>query len=117
MVLLIALLRGYIFEDSAKPRKVPPVDKPEIRKKLPCLLCGSSLIRGERLHTELYSGDERSVVHIFGCPHCYGPRANQKRNCPICKKELKSEGYLLGKMWKKKTGKHHVHVSGCTDCF
>ncbi|MBN1412187.1 MAG: hypothetical protein JW969_15185 [Spirochaetales bacterium] len=38
-----------------------------------------------------------------------------ERKCPVCKNTLKSEDYLVGRLWEQgETNK--VHVSGCTRC-
>ncbi len=81
-----------------------------------CLLCGSHLQKGERMKTDVYRGNNYSVVHITGCPLCNGKQGNRTRQCPQCKRELPMDGYLVGKMWKKDNGKIHVQVSGCVLC-
>lgn len=86
------------------------------KKKLPCILCGSPLAGGERIHSTVFRGERDSIVHVFGCPHCYGDMATEVRICPICKRYLPEGGYLMGRMWDRKQGKRHLHVSGCTLC-
>ena len=60
---------------------------------------------------------DRRIVHIRGCPHCLesaGPN-RPKRVCPVCRRKLSMEDYLLG--WKAWDGeKSVVRVSGCSRC-
>jgi hypothetical protein len=86
------------------------------KKKVPCILCGSLLEKRENIKSKKYETDRDTMVHIFGCPYCYGDAALRQRTCPVCKKQMRPEGYLIGKMWKTKKGKLHLHVSGCTIC-
>jgi hypothetical protein len=86
------------------------------KKKLPCILCGSPLAGGERIHSTVFKGEGDSIVHVYGCLHCYGELATEGRICPICKGYLPEGGYLMGRMWDKRQGKRHLHVSGCTLC-
>ena len=114
-VVLFLLLRGYFL--SSKSRAIRS-DREGVdgRKKLPCILCGSPLTGRERIHSTAFKGERDSIVHLYGCPHCYGDLATEVRICPICGKRLPEGGYLMGRMWDKKRGKRHLHVSGCTLC-
>ena len=81
----------------------------------PCPLCGTMLKRGERVKTIVYPGNPDSMAHIFGCPYCYPPGAEVRRSCPVCKREIADDGYVVARMFEGK-GKRHVHVLGCTGC-
>jgi len=86
------------------------------KPKIPCIMCGSHLRKGENLKSEEFKGNNESIIHMYGCPYCYGPTAAQKRICPVCKKNMPKDGYLIGRMWIKKNGKKHLHIQGCTVC-
>ena len=96
----------------------------------PCPICGTLLARGERVHTVVYSGEpagrpklesdaarpQESLVHMFGCPHCYPPAGKHAaRTCPVCQVVLPAEGHLVARMFVNRSRKH-VHVLGCTEC-
>ena len=115
LILILIYFRDYFFT-SFEEKKAPANEKPNPKKKVPCILCGSSLSKGETLKSEEYKGEKESIVHIYGCKNCHGDEATKERTCPICKKDLKVEDHLLGRMWKRKNGKLHLHVSGCTMC-
>ena len=117
------------------PRHTSRKGREERKPKLSvCPLCGSRLAAGERLRTVLYRsgtsgafepgtrtgegrrGDER-IVHIHGCPYCLGEKgaARPKRVCPVCRRKLSVDDYLLG--WKGRDGeKSTVRITGCSRC-
>ncbi len=110
------LLRKYFFHSSIKPKRSKIDDKTKINKeKTPCLLCRSILGKGENLKSDEYKGDGESIVHVFGCPNCYGKTAVKNRICPICKKKIPPDGYLMGKMWNE-NDKQRLHIVSCTEC-
>ena len=115
LILVLIYFRDYFFTSKSK-EIIPENIKTDQKKKIPCILCGSSLARGERLKSEEYKGEKESIVHIFGCKNCHGEGAEKDRTCPICKKTLSQGDHLKGRMWKRKNGKMHLHVSGCTIC-
>ena len=79
----------YFYTPSAKKRKSAA------KEKTPCPLCCT----------------------IHGCPHCYPvPEPGIKRTCPVCHKEVPPEGHLDAHLFTRRTGKKHVHVTGCTEC-
>ena len=86
------------------------------KKKLPCILCGSLLVKGQNLKSEKYTIGEEIIVHTFGCPNCWGNNASRPRTCPVCKRPMRADDYLSGKMWKRKNGKLHLHIDGCPAC-
>ena len=87
--------------------------------KIPCPLCGSKLYAGENLVARVYKpatmNDEPCTIH--GCPHCYPrPEPGLKRICPVCHQEVPFEGHLDAHLFTRRSGKKHVHVTGCTEC-
>jgi hypothetical protein len=93
----------------------------------PCPLCGTMLRRGETVRSVVFSGGAdlkkttRSgrpvdyLTHIFGCPYCYPANREHPRECPVCKKTIPDDGYVIARMFDK-PGRKHVHVLGCTHC-
>ena len=124
---------------------------------MPCPLCGTPLGPGERLTSHIYRAGADSLSHILGCPHCNPQRSGrnadgqaatrnerlQPRICPVCRRELAPDGYLIARVFERDTGRNaarearstpvsaetggtyagrpgrpttHVHVLGCTEC-
>ncbi len=83
--------------------------------RVPCPLCRSRLQPGERIHSLIYPGGEQRLVHILGCPRCYPSNAKARRVCPICRKELPADGFIIGRMWNSE-GKQHLRITACTAC-
>lgn len=114
LLALIWFLAGMINAAPPQEEPAPPVPAASPKGKLPCILCGAELRRGETLKSRRYT--DGSEVHVFGCGYCYGPAATRIRRCPNCKGLMKDEDYLRGEMWKKNNGKMHLHISGCARC-
>lgn len=68
-----------------------------------------------RTKSTKWSRNQDSLVHMFGCRHCYPPSSQMPRTCPVCSKEVPEEGYVIARMFERK-GRKHVHVLGCTQC-
>ena len=103
----------YFYAPRQKSRKSAA------KEKTPCPLCGSKLYAGENLVSRVYKtatiNDLPCTIH--GCPHCYPvPEPGIKRTCPVCHKEVPLEGHLDAHLFTRRTGKKHVHVTGCTEC-
>ena len=94
----------------------------------PCPLCHTMLSRGERVHTVVFSKDsvdaerrprpvtiKESMVHMFGCAYCRPPSGTQPRICPVCKREIRDDGFAIARMFER-DGRKHMHVLGCTEC-
>lgn len=84
-----------------------------------CPLCDQVLQPKEKVKSIVYSispdsPDKRS--EIYGCRYCYPVNNNNRRICPVCKKELSPDGYVIARMFDRKP-KIHVHVLGCTGCY
>lgn len=114
---LIALILLYFISTTRSRITTPHKKEQEKDLRGPCILCGSPLSKGERMASQEFKGEKDSIVRIMGCPHCYGPGAVKERTCPVCNKKMPPESYLQGRMWLKKTGKKHLHISGCTQCM
>ena len=59
---------------------------------------------------------EEIITHIFGCSTCWPASPNHPRSCPVCRKTLAPEGYLIARTFRREGRKDHVHVIGCTEC-
>ena len=102
-----------------------------------CPLCGSGLKKGERVKSAAYPakpgsdgrypGGVEKLMEVYGCPHCIPPGGSEKRICPVCKKEVPENGYVMGRYFivnnteQRPDGsfarrKNHLHVLGCTGC-
>lgn len=85
-----------------------------------CPLCNTPLAYGEDMTSRVFRPmdcpDQRMIV--LGCPHCY-PTTERgiKRICPVCRKEVPQEGYLIARLFNRTAVKKHVMVTGCTECY
>lgn len=52
-------MRDYFYSGLPK-KKFSPVDKTSPKKKLPCILCGSILVKGENIKSEEFKGKDES---------------------------------------------------------
>ncbi len=116
LILVTAVVYVLFSGTKTNEQKLKSIEKKEEYSKLPCIICGSRLKRGERLKSEKYTVDDKTTVHIFGCPFCLDSDSS-KRKCPVCKKSLASKEFLIGDMWKKDNGKNRLHVKGCVKCI
>ena len=90
------------------------------KKFMNCPLCSAELVKGENIFSKVYRPmtvpDQRCT--ISGCPHCFPKVQNGlKRICPVCKKTVPVNGYLVARLFNKTTGKKHVMIIGCTECL
>ena len=98
-----------------------------------CPLCGSGLKKGERVKSATYPvkpgsdgkypGGIEKLMEVYGCPHCIPPGGTEKRICPVCRKEVPENGYVVGRYFivnstddSTQKRKNHLHVLGCTQC-
>jgi hypothetical protein len=107
----------YLTKPEAKPDRTS-----EVHRFNACPLCGTNLVAGENLTSRVYSpetgeGTDKPCT-IHGCPHCYPEAAlpSIKRVCPVCKKNVPAQGYLLARVFYRYGKKEHVHVVGCSEC-
>lgn len=82
-----------------------------------CPVCGLVLDNGKQIKSAVFPGEGERLMHIFGCPRCY-PYAERdiERKCPVCKKTVSPEGYLIARLFERPHGKRHVHILGCVEC-
>lgn len=116
IALILFVFRNHFTRVNAavdKP-KGKNVEKHDKDNKI-CILCGAMLNKGDKMISDEYRGEDKSIVHVFGCPACYSEKSLNERRCPICKKQLSDKGYLMGKMWTEK-GKRRLHIIACTEC-
>jgi hypothetical protein len=130
---LIRLGRGD-YRQLADRMSARSRDELEVLK--PCPLCGTMLRRGETVHSVVFSGPgpagttadgsgtstrtranqvQDAIAHLFGCPYCHPANEEHPRRCPVCRKVIPADGYVIARMFEK-PGRKHVHVLGCTNC-
>jgi hypothetical protein len=97
--------------------KVPESPRGKAGNSGVCPICQSFLTNGAQVKSALFPGGSDRICHIFGCTHCH-PYLEDKvvRTCPVCKKTLPQEGYLIARMFERPGQKPHVHILGCTGC-
>ena len=96
-----------------------PAKKKNAEEKAPCPLCNSKLYKDDNLVSRVYKTSTPNDLpcSIHGCPHCYPvPEEGIKRVCPVCRKEVPVDGHLDAHLFTRRSGKKHVHVTGCTEC-
>lgn len=82
-----------------------------------CPVCGIVLESGQKIQSAVFPGGNDRICHIFGCPTCLSPDApSARRTCPVCKKEVKREEYLIARFFEHPGRKNHVHILGCVHC-
>ncbi len=86
-----------------------------------CPLCSSPLLSGQNLVSKVFGKAGKSddqLCYVYGCSNCYpSERPGVSRRCPVCRKEVSSDGYLVSRMFNKtKSGKPHVIINGCGSC-
>jgi hypothetical protein len=117
---IILLIFAYGIFSIPRKHKRNPTKKTHANGRsgsATCPLCGSPLIDGAQLKSTLYPGKQDRICHIFGCPHCYPYNATEiDRKCPVCRKPVPQEGYLIARFFDRANGKKHVHIVGCTEC-
>ena len=117
MLFMLLYVIRVLFPKKAAGQSPFPDAKPSAPKtRIPCVLCGAFLEKGEKLHSKEIVRKDDSIIHMYGCPHCHGTNASRPRTCPVCKKQMGPEEYLIGRMWVRKNGKKHLHVAGCMRC-
>jgi predicted nucleic acid-binding Zn ribbon protein len=116
---LIAVFFWFVFHlvpAKHSPAAANPEPAVSPGKRIPCILCGAVLARGEKLHSKEIVRDNDSIIHMYGCAYCHGRDSTRSKTCPVCKKAMGRDEYLIGRMWKRKNGKKHLHISGCIRC-
>jgi hypothetical protein len=118
---LLLLVFAYSLFNSSSAKKKPapanPLPKDKAGESGVCPICGTILSRGEQIKSAVFPGKTDRICHIFGCPHCHPYKdASVKRICPVCKKMVPQEGYLIARLFERANNKRHVHILGCTVC-
>ena len=81
-----------------------------------CTLCGSILVRGETMKSDILPGHGDRMMRVFGCPHCLGREEERKpRFCPVCEAQLGPGDHAVARFFER-PGRKHVHILGCTIC-
>ena len=111
LVVILALINIRLFRGGPH-RAAVLFSSPRLRV---CPICGSRLSPGERVRTAAYPGKDERLVHMYGCPRCYGSRAVLRRRCPVCHRSLSGEDHLVGRLLKEE-GLSRVKVWGCSRC-
>lgn len=118
---LLILIIVVLFYNLYNRRYSYTEELPTERVGKPCPICEWPLQKGEKVHSKIYESKSDTIMHIFGCPYCYKNhpksryRSDSIRICPSCKKRLKTDDYLIARLFEK-PGKNHVHVLGCYSC-
>ncbi|MCQ2611522.1 MAG: hypothetical protein MJ169_07210 [Treponema sp.] len=121
LVILFCLsLFTTINKNKKNHSKSAPKKKTGIPTNVTCPMCSNILFQGENLVSRVYRPmnvpDQRCT--IAGCPHCYpAPEPGVKRICPVCKKEVPLNGYLIARLFNHTMKKKHVMISGCSRCL
>jgi len=81
-----------------------------------CALCGTRLVGGESMKSDILPGEGDRLMRIYGCPHCLGEEAGRKpRFCPVCGTGLGPGDHAIARYFER-PGRRHVHILGCTIC-
>jgi hypothetical protein len=92
------------------------------RRRTRCPVCGTLQPEGRGgVRTAAFPGAAERLVHIYGCPWCYGPAARLQRRCPVCRSRLEGEDHLVGVLVAGPAGqagqaRGRVSVRGCSRC-
>ena len=82
-----------------------------------CPVCGVVLEGGQKIRSAIFPGGDGRVCHIFGCPSCLShDLPSARRTCPVCKRKLTKEEYLVARVFERQGRKSHVHILGCVHC-
>ena len=88
-----------------------------------CPICTNLLEKGQLIKSVVFQGGVKMLNvterlnHIFGCPFCYPANDANPRVCPVCRRVVPVDGYLIARMFERSDRKRkHVHVLGCTGC-
>ena len=137
IALLILIMLALISFSRIQKQNYPEKQEKENIFSNFCPLCGSGLKKGEKVKSATYPvkqgsdgrypGGVEKLMEVYGCPHCIPPGGTEKRICPVCKKEIPLNGYVMGRYFIVNNAetlpdgstakrKNHLHVLGCTRC-
>lgn len=121
----VEMANSYYKKKRSKggPDEKKPQKKEAPSSKTYCPLCDSALTPGVNLFSKVYRPltsevDQDQRCTIQGCPFCYSKDGEKKkrRSCPVCGRSVPMDGSLVARMTMQKSGRHHVHIIGCTEC-
>ncbi len=114
-IIFILLRLGFSFPQKTANNRQKNRQEESKSSKF-CPLCNSSLSKGENVKSKTYPTESKdTLMDVFGCPKCIPPYGTKSRICPVCKKKLPADGYVVGRYFIR-PGKKHLHVLGCTLC-
>jgi hypothetical protein len=101
------------FNGKNRKRRKPGSGDPGAPRT--CPVCSAKLENGERVKSVAFPamGGAERFMHISGCVYCL--EGGRRRVCPVCKAALRSEEFLVARLYEK-PGRSHVHVIGCSRC-
>ncbi|MCL1817826.1 MAG: hypothetical protein FWG35_02765 [Spirochaetaceae bacterium] len=115
--LVLSLMAGhplFLRREKEREESTPPRT---------CPICGSLLEKGQLIKSIAFQGGvtvgnvTERLNHIFGCPFCYPVNGATPRVCPVCRRIIPADGYLIARMFERSDRERkHVHVLGCTAC-
>jgi len=81
-----------------------------------CPICSIKLYKGDLVKSFAFqsSGGKDRIMYIKGCFSCL--EHGVPRRCPICKKSMTLEDYLISRMFERPNKKPHIHIIGCNHC-
>ena len=81
-----------------------------------CPICSIKLIKGDLVKSFAFpsGGGTDRLLYIRGCFSCL--EHDTPRRCPICKKSMTIDDYLISRMFERPHRRNHVHVLGCNHC-
>ncbi|MCL2480141.1 MAG: hypothetical protein FWF38_00365 [Spirochaetaceae bacterium] len=120
VVIFILLWRGFLSPKKTWDNKQQKSKKDASAEKSSkfCPLCESSLSKEENVKSKTYPaspGSTDTLMDVFGCPKCIPPLGTEARICPVCKKKIPEDGFVIGRYFVR-PDKKHLHVLGCTLC-
>jgi len=100
----------YLFKKKPVDPRGQPGD-PQV-----CPICSMKLTKGDLIKSFAFppGGGTDRLMYIKGCFSCL--ENDVPRRCPICKKIMSLEDYLIARMFERPNRKNHVHVLGCNSC-
>jgi len=99
----------FFFKKQKKLRGKP--GDPQV-----CPICSIKLFRGDLVKSYAFQSSKSKdrVMYIKGCYSCLEKDA--PRRCPVCKKSMSTEDYLVARIKEHPNKKPHIHVLGCNHC-
>lgn len=89
--------------------------KKEEKPKAYCPLCKNGLFSGQRIRSDVLEiGKSEVRTTLKGCMHCLD--GNAKRLCPVCKKKLKKDEFIIA-FSDQTVDKKKLSIRGCKNCY